>query len=506
MSARPEGRAISSVPQPRYPFRVAPTALRCGGVGAAEVVIAANRGPIGFRRDRDGTITSSRGAGGLVSAMTGLATDGTTVWVCAALSDLDREVATAAPGGRLDLAGYADGGAVQMLPVDVATLAGAYTSIANTTLWFVHHGMVGADDPLSFDDAWRHDWASYVEYNSCFAMAIAVAAAAGARVLVQDYHLALLPALLRAQRPDLRIGHFTHTPWAAPATFALLPDDVATALLVGMLGADSVGFHSPRWAREFIDCCTATLAVEDLGTAVRFAGRDIAVRVHPLGVDAPPLLARAAEADVIARRADLTVQIGDRQAIARVDRTEPSKNIARGLEAYRDLLVRYPEHRERVIHVALAYPSRQDVAAYRRDTERVQSLASSINAELATPSWTPVLLSIRDDYPSSLATLQSGNVLLINPVRDGMNLVAKEAALLTDDAVLVLSRAAGAADEMGEFALLVDPFDIAATADALHAALVMPAAERARRHAGLVRAATALPPRAWLRQQLDALH
>jgi trehalose 6-phosphate synthase len=486
-------------------FRRSGGALRCGVVGAADVVIASNRGPIGFRRDDTGTITSSRGGGGLVSAMAGLATDGTTVWVCAALSDLDREIASAAPDGRLDLAGHGEGGAVQMLPLDAATLNGAYTSIANTTLWFLHHGMVDVADPLRFDDDWRRDWASYVAYNTAFAEAITATANPAARVLVQDYHLALLPAMLRARRPDLRIGHFTHTPWAAPAVFALLPPDVATDLLIGMLGADSVGFHSIRWAREFIDCCTATLAAVDLTSGVRYDGRDIDVRIHPLGVDAAPLLARAAEADVAAARADLAAVIGDRQAIVRVDRTEPSKNIARGLEAFRDLLTRYPEHRERVVHVAVAYPSRQDVAAYRRDTELVQSLAAAINAELATPSWTPVLLSIQDDYPTSLATLQSGDVFLINPVRDGMNLVAKEAALLTDDAVLVLSQAAGAADEMGEFALLVDPFDITATADALHAALVMPADERARRHAGLVRAATALPPREWLQQQLDAL-
>jgi trehalose 6-phosphate synthase len=481
------------------------TALRCGGVGAADVVIASNRGPVGFRRNDDGVITSSRGGGGLVSAMTGLATDGTTVWVCAALSDLDREIAAAAPDGRVDLAGHAEGGAVQMLPIDADTLAAAYTSVANTTLWFIHHGMVDASHPLEFDAAWRRDWASYSAYNASFAAAIAATAAAGARVLVQDYHLALLPAMLRTRRPDVKIGHFTHTPWAAPSVFALLPTDVATDLLAGMLGADSVGFHSARWAREFIDCCVTTLGVADLGTGVRYDGREIAVRVHPLGVDAGPLLARAADADVAERRAALAAEIGGRRAIVRVDRTEPSKNIARGLEAFRDLLVRHPEHHGRVVHVALAYPSRQDVADYRRYTELVQALAASINADLATPSWTPVLLSILDDYPRSLATLQLGDVVLINPVRDGMNLVAKESALLTEDAVLVLSTQAGAADEMGEFALLVDPFDVTATADAMHAALRMSPAERARRHAGLVRAATSLPPRAWLQQQLDAL-
>jgi trehalose 6-phosphate synthase len=429
--------------------------------------------------------------------MSGLADHGA-LWVCAALSDLDREIAAAAPEGRLDLAGHAGAGAVAMLPIDPATLDAAYNRIANATLWYLHHGMVDPADPLRFDADWRRDWESYVAYNQAFAAAIAFAAADNARVLAQDYHLALLPAMLRQQRPDLRIGHFTHTPWASPAVFATLPADVADALLTGMLGADSVGFHSPRWAREFIDCCVTLVGAADLGTGVGYDGRVTAVRVHPLGIDAAPLLARAAEPDVAARRETLGTQIGDRQAIARVDRTEPSKNIVRGLSAYRELLLRYPEHLERVVHVALAYPSRQDVAAYRRYTELVQTTAAEINAELSTPTWTPVLLSVVDDYPTSLATLQLGDVLLVNPVRDGMNLVAKEGMVLTVAAVLILSTEAGAADEMGDAALLIDPIDVVATAEAMHTALVMAPQERARRHADLVRAATALPPGAWL--------
>jgi trehalose 6-phosphate synthase len=471
-------------------------------VDAADVVIASNRGPIGFRRSADGSITSSRGGGGLVSAMAGLGDAATTLWVCAALSDVDREVASAAPGGRLDRAGHADAGAVRMLPISAATLDGAYNAIANSTLWFVHHDMLDAL-PV-FDDAWRRHWAAYVEYNSRFAVAVTSSAADGARVLVQDYHLALLPDLIRRHRPDLRIAHFTHTPWATPAGFATLPPDVGRDLLVGMLGADSLGFHSRRWARAFIDCC-AVLGAGDLGDAVQYDGRLTAVRVHPLGVDAGPLLARAAEPDVADRRARLAAAVGDRQTVVRVDRTEPSKNIVRGLEAFRDLLVRYPEHRGTVIHVALAYPSRQDVATYRSYTEQVRSVAEGINADLGSETWTPVLLSIVDDFAQSLATLAIGDVVLVNPVRDGMNLVAKEASLLTDDAVLVLSTEAGVADEVEGAALLVDPFDVAATAEALHEALVMPSGERARRHRELVEAATALPPAQWLRQQLDAL-
>ncbi len=473
--------------------------------GMADIVIASNRGPIAFHRAADGAVVAARGGGGLVTGLAGLPAEGSTVWVCAALSDTDREVAAAAPGGRLDLAGHTTD-PVQMLAIDAETFSGAYNTISNQVLWYVHHGL-NAGKPLLPNDSreWQRDWTSYVDYNAAFADAIAAEASDRARVLAQDYHLTVLPAMLRARRPDLRVGLFTHTPWSTATDFALLPAEIANELLVGMLGADSLGFHSPRWAEDFIDCCVRILGAERGAGDVRYDGRSTAVRVHPLGVDPAPLLARAAQPDVAAHRAAIDAMLGDRQAIVRVDRTEPSKNIARGLSAYRDLLERYPEHRERVVHVAIAYPSRQDIADYRHLAEEIETLAGEINDAFSTDTWTPVQLSVVNDYPESLATLAAGDVALVNPIRDGMNLVAKEATVLSDDGVLVLSRNAGAADAMGEFALLIDPFDIAGTADALHAALVMPAAERARRHTGLLAAATAHPPREWLRQQLDAL-
>jgi trehalose 6-phosphate synthase len=414
------------------------------------------------------------------------------VWICSALSAADRQVASAAPGGRLDLDGFDTGGAAtRMLATDEDVLAGAYTSIANSTLWALNHGLVEALP--AYDDGWWADWGSYVAYNSAFAEAIAGEAAAGSKVLVQDYHLDLVPSALRALRPDLKISHFTHTPWAAPQDFERLPYEVARAIVTGLLDADSLGFHSPRWAAEFA-ACAAALSINVT----------VPLRVHPLGVDAPPLLARAAEPDVTERRAELRAAVGDVRIVGRVDRTEPAKNIHRGLLAFADLLRRHPEHIGKVTHVAVAYPSRQDVAEYRNYTELCRTTASDINAELATEEWQPVLLDILDDYPRSLAVLTVADVLLVNSLRDGMNLVAKEGVLLSEDATLVLSRETGAADQMTE-ALLVDPLDVEATADALHVALTMPDGERARRHTELARVAAALPPREWLQEQLDVL-
>ena len=219
------------------------------------------------------------------------------LWICAALSDVDRDVAATAVDGRIDVAGHDTGGAaVRMLAVDPDVLAGAYTSIANGTLWPVNHGL---GDTPAFDDEWRADWERYVAYNQQFAEAIADEAATGAKVLVQDYHLNLVPAALRRVRPDLRIGHFTHTPWATPEDYSQLPRDVGRAIVNGLLGADSLGFHSPRWAEDFAGCA------RDAGASV-----DVPLRVHPLGVDPAPLIERASQPDVAERVSALRAVAG----------------------------------------------------------------------------------------------------------------------------------------------------------------------------------------------------
>jgi trehalose 6-phosphate synthase len=209
---------------------------------------------------------------------------------------------------------------------------------------------------------------------------------------------------------------------------------------------------------------------------------------------------------VRARVAALRDLAGDRQLLLRVDRTELSKNIVRGLLAYRELLRTRPQWRERVVHLALAYPSRHDLPSYREYTGAVQRVAREINDELATPGWEPVVLEVRDDYARSLASYAVADVLLVNPLRDGMNLVAKEGPVLSERGLgLVLSREAGAADELGGDALMVNPFDVSQTAAALHEALSMPREERAARTTRMARAATALPPAAWLEAQRTAL-
>ncbi|MEV1249984.1 trehalose-6-phosphate synthase [Nonomuraea sp. NPDC050022] len=470
------------------------------------VLVASNRGPVSFTVSDDGVLTMKRGGGGLVSGLSGVLKDDGVLWVCAALSDGDRGAVRQAPGGRLDQAGY-DTGALRMLDIPPATFHRAYNAVANSTLWFVNHLLYDIPNAPLFGTRFEREWESYRDYNGAFALALAEEAGHEARVMVQDYHLTLTPAMLRAERPDLRIAHFSHTPWAPPEYFSLLPDDVAREVLEGILGADHAGFLTERWAGAFMDCCRALLGaeVDRAGRTVTHEGRTTRIGVHGLGVDGEALWARAHEPDVESNIAAIKEQVGDRRLIVRIDRTELSKNIVRGLVAYREFLLAHPEWHGRVVHLAFAYPSRHDLPEYREYTASVQRCAQEIEDEFGTEDWDPLILNVNDDYPRSLAAYRLADVLLVNPIRDGMNLVAKEGPILSPRAALVLSREAGAAAELGPHALLVNPYDVSGTAVALHDALVMPEEERMNRRDRLEAAATALPPQKWFAAQLDAL-
>ena len=230
--------------------------------GAAQVLVASNRGPVSYTVGEGGSLEAKRGGGGLVSGLSAIGSDADALWVCSALSDGDREavrrgIVGAGPeappqkGGGGRRAGE-DG--VRMLDIPADVHADAYNGIANSVLWFVHHMLYQTPLEPVFDAEFRRQWASYEAYNRAFAEALAEEAAPGAAVVVQDYHLTLVPGMLRELRPDLRIGHFSHTPWAPPEYFRMLPDDVAGQVLRGMLGADRLGFLTERWAEAFTAC------------------------------------------------------------------------------------------------------------------------------------------------------------------------------------------------------------------------------------------------------------
>jgi trehalose 6-phosphate synthase len=468
---------------------------------------------------------------GVASGLAALGPQDTATWICAALSDADRAVARQPDSGAADQSGVS----VRMLDIAPEVFDRAYNNVANSTLWFTHHMLFDTPNHPQFGLEFRRDWESYLAYNEAFADALAHEVLADARqrpardrVLVQDYHLSLAPRLLRerlagagASGADAGIAHFSHTPWAPPDYYRLLPGDIGRTLIDGMLGADHVGFHADRWAAAFLDCCETVPGAEvnragpgtqadPAGPAplgwVSYRGRLTKVAVHPLGVDVAALRARAGATDVRAHLDAITSAADGRKLIVRIDRTELSKNIVRGLAAYRELLATRPEWRGRVVHLAFAYPSRSALPEYRAYTARVRQVAQQISEEFGTADWNPLILEVKDDYPRSLAACTLADVLLVNPIRDGMNLVAQEGPVLSHRGCsLVLSREAGAAATLGADALLINPYDVSETADALHRALAMPDTERRQRCDALVATAASAPPSRWLGDQLASL-
>ncbi len=453
------------------------------------IVVVSNRGPFRFTRTPDGSFEAHQGAGGLASALRPLLTSGAAgpdaTWIAAALGDDDR---AAVQAGEV----RAPGISLRLLEHDAQTHRLYYDVIANGTLWFLHHGLFDLVRRPRFDDRFREAWAAYVTVNQTFADATLETASDSDTVLVQDYHLALVPEMIRRQRPSLRIAHFTHTAFCGPNSIRVLPDDVATALCRSLVSC-ATGFHAKRWARAY-----EASAREILGE-----GTATSAFVAPLAPDAEDLAQLAASPEAQTAGAELDEIVGDRKLIVRADRVDPSKNIVRGFAAYDVLLADHPEWRERVVFVARLTASRRTLPEYLAYSNEVEQAVARVNERWATGSWQPVIVETHDDYTRTVAALTRSDVLLVNPVKDGLNLVAKEGALLNQrDGTLCLSRDAGAWDELGEAAEPVHPFDLDQTATALHTALSMPATERAARAKRLRELTAARTPRDWLDAQL----
>jgi trehalose 6-phosphate synthase len=475
----------------------------------SDLVIASNRGPVQFELDDEGNLLTARGSGGMVAALgPALAGEGGT-WVAAAITEGDRVAAKkAGRSGRRVIELPQGPVTLRSVVVDQRKYAAYYNRVSNRTLWFLQHYLFDVARHPVFDRSFRDAWLAYTDVNVTFAEAIEAEASPGGAVFVQDYHLSLVPAMLRERRPDLRIGFFLHCPWVSPGYFSMLPTHIGEELISGMLGADLLGFLVPRWAHNFMRCCRDAGYEVDLdgGEVVAGDGRRVPVRAYPLGVDPDELRRRAAQHDVQTQKRVLREWARNRAMVVRVDRMELSKNILRGLEGFRIFLERNPRMRGRVVHFVLAYSSRRGLPEYQQYSSEVKHAADDINDAFRTRNWEPVRLELRDNYPRALAAMAIADVLLVNPVWDGMNLVAKEGpAVSENEAVLILSRNAGAADDLRSGAVLVNPFDTAELAEALAAAVNLPRDERAERAKRLLEGAGALPPKDWFQVQRDDL-
>lgn len=451
------------------------------------MIVVSHRGPVAFRRRDDGGFEARRGAGGVVSALAPLlAGREDTRWIAAAIGDDDRAavaagvVATAAPHAEL-------------LALDPVAHRMHYDVVSNGTLWFLFHGLFDLARRPRFDRRWYEAWDAYVEVNREFAAAIAAGASDGEPVLVQDLHLLLVPGMLRATRQDLPVVHFTHTPFCGPNSIRVLPEAAAAEICSSLAGGPA-GFHTERWAAAFRASARDVLG-DDATVDGTFASS--------FGPDAAALAEDMATPEVAAAIAALEEQVGDRQLVVRCDRMELSKNIVRGFAAYDLLLEEQPQWRERVVFAALLNPSRESLPEYQAYRTEVELAAARVNDRWSTPGWQPVLLDTRDDFTRALAGFARSDVLLVNPIKDGLNLVAMEGPLVgRRNPALCLSRDAGAFDVLGDAAIEVQPYDVVQTAAALARGLTMDAGERATRAERLRTEATRCSPADWLEAQL----
>jgi trehalose 6-phosphate synthase len=476
-------------------------------VTGPRILVASNRGPVSFA-EIEGQLVARRGAGGLVTALAPAVQETGGLWVASAMSEADRRRAAESPDGRLEVVADDAKYLLRFLDFEEETYQRFYNQVSNRLLWFLHHYLWDLPRVPDMGTESREDWEAYKTVNRAFAEALAEDAGEGSEVLVQDYHLSLVPAALRELAPGARVAHFHHVPFAGADYLRLLPRAMREELLAGLLGADLLGFHTERWAENFLGACRLLEGTEVMyrRRAVRWQGRLVRVGVYPIAIDAANLRAAASAPGVRRKRRRLDRWRGDRRLLLRVDRAELSKNVLRGLLAFEDFLGRYPHWRRKVVFLTLLNPSRREIEDYRRYTNDCIREVQRINEELGEEGWKPIVIRLDSDYERVLAAYGIYDALMVNPVFDGMNLVAKEGPLLNRrQGVLILSRTAGAYAELGRSALGVDPVDVAGTADAIAEALEMDPQTRAERATALRRTAGSRTPAQWAKRQLRDL-
>ena len=481
-------------------------------LAAHPLIIAANRGPVEFTRQEDGHFTHKRGSGGVVTAMSALGRYVAPIWVASAMTEGDRLTASAA-GGEPVVVVDPDQPPLRIhfAAVPPETYDLAYNEISNSVLWFLQHYLWDAAHEPDIDpQVWRAWDVGYTILNHTFANTIQRAAELAKSdepiIMLQDYHLYLAAAPVRERLPKALIQQFIHIPWPDKDYWKLLPARMRREICTSMLANDIVGLQTFDYCHNFIRTCVENVPGADGDhewMRVHYQGRTIRVRPYPISLDVEEVR-RTAQGPVVGDYRDVLQDYLGERTIVRVDRAEPSKNVLRGFKAFDLFLDRYPEWKGSVRFLALLVPSRLSVPRYQQYLDEIYATMGRLNTKHGTETWRPVRLLVGESYERALAALSLYDVLLVNSLADGMNLVAKEGALLNErGGVLILSETAGAHEQLGAHALSIAPCDVASTADALHLALTMPDEERFRRAAALRRSVEEADIVRWITDQLD---
>jgi trehalose 6-phosphate synthase len=476
-----------------------------------KLIVVSNRGPASFTRDEEGNRVAKRGGGGLVTALRSLVAHHDVTWIASAMTDEDRALAIESGGEAIEEVAR-DGSPyrLRLIAHDPAAYDWYYNVVANPTLWFIQHYLWALAYAPDIDPGLHHAWdEGYVPVNRAFADAALTEldAQPDASVFFHDYHLYLAPRFVRDVRADVSLGHFVHIPWPEPNLWRVLPERIRQAIHDGLLANDVVGFHAHRWRRSFLRSVRDLLDAEcdfEQSVCSHRDGRTF-VAARPISVD-PSEFEELAESDPVLRMEEELQSKRPEILILRVDRTDPSKNVVRGFRAFEFYLDAHPEMHGRVVMLALLDPSRQDIPEYAEYLGAIQRAARVVNDRFQREGWTPVDLRIEDNFPLSVAAYKQYDVLLVNAIYDGLNLVAKEAPLVNEqNGVLILSENAGAHEELGPWALSVNPFDIEEQARAIHSAIEMGRDERSARLEAIREHVRTHDVGSWLATQLEDL-
>lgn len=483
-------------------------------MGGRALIVASNRGPVTFTNEGDGKFSSRKGSGGVVTAVSAIARERQPIWVACPMTEGDRaraELARKNGEALIIPAGPNPEFRLRFVLPEPIQYNRYYNEISNPLLWFLQHYLW--DTPRSPDitvDTWTAWNEGYVPVNRLFAdeiIAVSEELTDEPIVMLQDYHLYLCAGFIRERRPNAIIQQFVHIPWPDPDYWRLLPVKIRSQICEGMLGNDIIGFQTRDHARSFMYTCEAYVpgAVIDYnGRGILWNGRRIEVRAYPISIDVEAVRRTAHSKEARSYDRFLPNYLNE-YTVLRVDRAEPSKNIIRGFQAFGRFLEAHPEFLGRVNFMTIMVPSRLDVEEYQDYLDDVSAIVGRINARYANveTGWQPIHLIMGENYPRALAAMRWYDALMVNPIIDGMNLVAKEGCLLNErNGVLILSEGAGAAIQLGEDALIISPADVEGTADAIYQALTMPQKERRRRAENLRRTVEADDVAKWFREQL----
>ncbi len=472
------------------------------------LIIASNRGPVEFTLT-EGGYQRQRGAGGVVTAVSQISKYANPTWIAAARTSADRQVQADQGSEPIPVEEPDSSYLLRFVDLDEHVYDGYYNVIANPLLWFLQHYMLDTPrEPRIGLKEWRAWREGYVPANQQFADIISEEVERAERpvVMIQDYHLYLAAAPLRERYPNLPIQFFLHIPFPGSDYLRVLPVEMRQEIVRSLLACDIIGFQTNRAAINFLRAAGSFLPgvrVDYEDATVEYEGRVTYLRKYPISIDPASVRALATSDEAERELTYLAPYFGEKN-ILRVDRIEPSKNLLRGFEAFSLMLDQHPELCEKVNLLAFLVPSRSDIAEYERYQDEVFAAIGRINQRHGTDYWQPVQPFIGNNYVRALAAMRRYDVLLVNPVIDGMNLVAKEGAVVNErHGALVLSDGAGAFEQFAPLPNFVSAADVYGTAEALYIALMQPEAER-RELADRLRSCVEGEDVAWwLNQQLE---